>query len=242
MKTILVLEDNDSNREMLVKIISDLEIKTVIKSAVNQEDALALAMKYNIDLFLIDIILDTSVPGDVSGMKFAESIRSVKRYKHVPIIFVTALEDPQLHAYSDIHCYYYVEKPYNPVKVSEVIMSALEVPKEKDENHNVFFRKEGVLFKKNTSDIIYIENSRAGQVIHCTNGDLKLSYKPNKMLMDELNSDKFVRCNRYNIINSDHIEEIDTVNRYIRMKSVKERIEIGLAYKKKLLRDLMHYD
>ena len=154
MKTILILEDNDSNREMLVKIIEDLEMKTVIKSAINQKEALELAMKHNIDLFLIDIMLDTSVPGDVSGMKFAESIRSVKRYKYVPIIFVTALEDPRLHAYSDIHCYYYVEKPYDPVKVSSVIMEALEVPKENEEDHNVFFRKEGVLFKKSTTDII----------------------------------------------------------------------------------------
>lgn len=242
MKTILVLEDNDNNREMLVKILLDLDMQIDIKETTNQKDALDLAMKCNVDLFLVDIILDSSIPGDVSGMTFAENIRMVQKYKYTPIIFVTALEDPGLHAYSDIHCYYYIEKPFDPIGASKVILEALEVPKKKEEPHNVFFRKEGILYKKNITDIVYIENSRSGQVIHCTNGDLKLSYSPNKLLMDKLHSSKFLRCNRYNIINADYIEEVDTVNRYIKMKNVDELLEIGIVFKKKFLERLEEYD
>lgn len=242
MKTILVLEDNDNNREMLVRIISGLDMQIDIKESTNPKDALELAMKCNVDLFMIDIILDSAMPGDVSGMTFAENIRMVQKYKYTPIIFVTALEDPRLHAYSDIHCYYYIEKPFDPVGASRVIMEALEVPKKKEEPHNVFFRKDGILYKKNISDIIYIENSRSGQVIHCINGDLKLPYSPNKLLMDKLHSSKFIRCNRYNIINMDYIEEVDTVNRYIKMRNANELLEIGIAFKKRFLEGLEEYD
>ncbi len=239
MKTVLIVEDNVRSMEMLVKIIENLRTDVEIKTASSQEAAAILAMKYNIDLFMLDIILNASNPGDVSGMKFAEHIRTLKKYKYTPIIFITALEDPELHAYSDLHCYYYVEKPYNAEKVSSVISEALEFPATHKEPQNVFFRKDGILYKKEISEILYIENSRAGQTVYCTNGNLKLPYKPNHKILEELASDKFVQCSRYHIINRDYIDKIDTVNRYIQLRNLKTSIEIGNSYKKKFLNDIV---
>lgn len=236
MKTILILEDNARSMEMLIKMITDLKEDVVIKTASTQEGAGVLVMKYNIDLFILDIMLNSSNPSDVSGMQFAEHIRSFQKYKYTPIIFITALEDPELYAYSDLHCYYYVEKPYDIGKVSKVISEALKVPKVIEEPRKVFFRKDGILYKKEVSEIIYIENSRAGQIVYCTNGNLKLPYKPAKIILEELGSDKFVQCSRYHIVNRDYIDKIDVVNRYIQLKNVEEQIEIGNSYKKKFLR------
>ena len=239
MKTVLIVEDNVRSMEMLVKIIENLRTDVEIKTASSQEAAAILAMKYNIDLFMLDIILNASNPGDVSGMKFAEYIRTLQKYKYTPIIFITALEDPELHAYSDLHCYYYVEKPYDAEKVSSVISEALEFPAAHKEPQNVFFRKDGILYKKEISEILYIENSRAGQTVYCTNGNLKLPYKPNHKILEELASDKFVQCSRYHIINRDYIDKIDTVNRYIQLRNLKTSIEIGNSYKKKFLNDIV---
>lgn len=239
MKTVLIVEDIIRSREMLVKIIEGIRNDVEIKMAASQEEATILAMKNNIDLFMLDIILNSSNPSDVSGMKFAEYIRSFQQYKYTPIIFTTALEDPELHAYSELHCYYYVEKPYDVEKVSTVIKEALEFPVNNKVSQSVFFRKDGILYKKEVSEIIYIENSRAGQTVYCTNGNLKLPYKPNKKILEELGSDKFVQCSRYNIVNTDYIDKIDTVNRYIQLKNVKELIEFGNTFKKKFLKNVM---
>lgn len=239
MKTILIVEDNARSMEMLVKIIENLRTDVEIKTASSQEEAAILAMKYNIDLFMLDIILNASNPGDVSGMKFAEHIRTFHKYKYTPIIFITALEDPELHAYSELHCYYYVEKPYDVEKVASVISEALEFPTTHNEPQNVFFRKDGILYKKEISEILYIENSRAGQTVYCTNGNLKLPYKPNRKILEELASDKFIQCSRYHIVNRDYIDKIDTVNRYIQLRGVKAPIEIGNSYKKKFLKDIV---
>lgn len=239
MKTVLIVEDNVRSMEMLVKIIENLRTDVEIKTASSQEEAAILAMKFNIDLFMLDIILNASNPGDVSGMKFAEYIRTLQKYKYTPIIFITALEDPELHAYSDLHCYYYVEKPYDVEKVSSVISEALEFPAVHNEPQNIFFRKDGILYKKEISEILYIENSRAGQTVYCSNGNLKLSYKPNYKILEELASDKFIQCSRYHIINYDYIDKIDTVNRYILLKGVKTPIEIGNSFKKKFLKDIL---
>lgn len=239
MKTILIVEDNSRSREMLVKIIKNLKMDVVIKTASNKEEASALAMRNSIDLFMLDIVLDVSKPGDVSGMFLAEHIRTLSKYKYTPIIFITALEDPALYAYSDLHCFYYVEKPYDALKVAAVISEALTFPGVNKQARNVFFRKDGILYKKEVSEIVYIENSRSGQIVYCTNGNLKLSYKPSKLILEELGTDQFVQCSRYLIVNRDFIETIDTVNRYILLKGREDTIEFGSSFKKKLLKEIM---
>ena len=59
------------------------------------------------------------------------------------------------------------------------------------------------------------------------------------LLLEELDSDRFRQCSRYSIINMDYIDKIDTVNRYIKLRGIKEQIEIGQSYKKRFLRDVV---
>ena len=65
MKTILIVEYNPRNMEMLVKIIKDLRTDVEIETASSQEEAAILSMQSDIDLFMLDIILNASNPGDV---------------------------------------------------------------------------------------------------------------------------------------------------------------------------------
>ena len=119
-----------------------------------------------------------------------------------------------------------------------MITEALEVPQKKNLPHDVFFRKDGILFKKNITEVVYIENVRSGQTVCFTDGKLKLQYKPTKVILEELDSERFVQCSRYAIVNSDFIDAIDMVNRYILLKGNFGRIEIGITFKKKFLEAL----
>lgn len=238
MRTILILEDSMKNMAMLLHILEDFGDDVSIKKATEIEEANSIIMKNNIDLFILDIILNPADPSDVSGLKFAERLRTFQRYKFTPIIFITALEDPRLHAYSDLHCYKYIEKPYDPAKMAAIITEALSFPKLEEEARYVFFRKDGILYKKKITEIVYVENSRAAQIVHCLNGNLKLPYKPIKQIIEELGADKFIQCSRFNIVNRDYIERIDIVNRYVEMTVLKESVEIGYAFKKRFLMDV----
>ncbi len=240
MKTVLIVEDNVRSMEMLTKVVKNIRTDVVIKSAFTQKEAEILALNYNIDLFMVDIVLDSSNSGDVSGMKFAEHVRSYQKYKYTPIIFITSLEDPELHAYSDIHCYAYVEKPFDAEEVSRVIAEALDFPKVEEKKQHIYFRLDGVLYKKDIAEIVYIENSRSGQIIYCRNGELVLPYKSTKTILKELDSERFIQCSRFTVINQDYIEHIDLVNRYIKLKDVTKKIELGIAYKKNFLKDVVN--
>ena len=89
-KSILIVEDDKHSMKMLEKLIDELDVSTICHKASSVKQAYEVLHENIIDVFLIDIILDTSVQGDVSGMILAEEIRSIDRYKFTPIIFITS--------------------------------------------------------------------------------------------------------------------------------------------------------
>lgn len=240
MKTILILEDNQSSLDMLVKIVGEVDLEIEVRSATNLEQAYIHMIKGSIDLFLIDIILDSHNSGDVSGIKFVEYIRQQKKYEYTPVIFVTSLDDPMLYSSRDFHCYSYIEKPYNAAHVRKTIREALLMPLQPERSESIYFRNNGLLYKKEKSKIVYIENSRRCRIIHATDGDVKLAYLPCKDILAELDSERFIQCSRYVIINKDYIEHIDIANRYIKMRGCSEVVEIGVMYKRFFVRDVVN--
>lgn len=58
MKRILLLEDNETSRKMIEKIINEIDEQIRVFSFTNATDAYEAVMMYSIDLFIIDIILD----------------------------------------------------------------------------------------------------------------------------------------------------------------------------------------
>ena len=101
-KNILIVEDNKYYMNLICDML--LEVPDInIQRATNSADAYKRTMEMTIDVFVVDIVLDTSILGDVSGIKFIERIRTIDKYKFTPIIITTSLEDPKLHSYSYLH-------------------------------------------------------------------------------------------------------------------------------------------
>lgn len=145
-RNILILEDNKNHMAALSKLIEDLNRDVVIHCAHTVKEAYPLTFEHHIHLFLVDIVLNTKEPGDTSGLNFAKRIREVSRYKFTPLIFITSLEDPKYFSYSQLHCYGYIEKPFNPCQVRDMVLEALEFPAKEDEDKNIYFQKDGIVF------------------------------------------------------------------------------------------------
>lgn len=239
-KNILIVEDKKIHIDALNKIISDLDHKARIYCAINEQEAYTAAMKHQIHLFIIDIILDTSRPGDVAGLRFVQEMREVKKYAFTPVIFITSLEDPKLYSYSQLHCFEYIEKPFSIKQVRECIRKALEFPVILDRERFVYFRKDGIVYSKHLGDIIYIENKRRKILIHCRNDELEIPYKTCEQILSELDSPLFVRCSRFTIINRDYIEHIDYANRYIKLENIESLVEIGVMYRNRFKNVMQH--
>lgn len=231
MRNVLILEDKQQHLEVLTTIISTIPKEITIYKATDVGMAYQIIGERTIDLFIIDIILKPEKQYDVQGLGFAKAIRKHKKYEFTPIIFVTALQDPKLYSYSKLHCYAYIEKPFKAEEVKQIVEEALNFPKQEVRDQLVFFRKEGIVYAKDVRDVIYVECSRRKALIHCLEETLEIPYMTCERIMTELNSDDFIQCSRYTIINRRYIERIDYSNRYVKMKHISTQIEIGIAMK-----------
>ncbi len=234
MKKILILEDKEIHRNVLKQLLQELDIKIQIYEAATVEQAYKVSLEEKVDVFLVDIILNTKVRGDVSGLRFMEQIRKLPHYFFTPLIFITSLEDPLLYAYKNLHCFGYVEKPFDKEEVKRLVRQALTFADMERVDKTFYFRSEGVIYAVDSRDIIYIENVKRKIVIHTQKEQIVVPYMTNEKLIRELGSDNFVQCSRFCIVHKKYIETIDYVNRYIRLKGIKEPVEIGITMKKRL--------
>lgn len=229
---ILIVEDKKAHMDALCKIIHNLHKDIEIFCVDNASDAYKIAMERRIHLFLVDIILNVNQPGDTAGLKFVQEMRGTKKYAFTPIIFITSLEDPKLFSYSQLHCFGYIEKPFSIEQVRKCVLDALEFPVAEDKERCVFFRKEGIVYAKYLKEIILIEGGRRRIIVHCINDKLEIPYMTCEEIMKELDSQIFIRCSRYAIINRKFVEQIDYINRFVKLKGIDKLVEIGIKTKK----------
>lgn len=235
MKKILVLEDNVVTLKYIMSLVQDLDNKNVIFACSDVRDAYKYALEKEIDLFIIDIILDTSRLGDSSGLKFVDGIRDIDRYAFTPVIFVTSLEDTRLYTYEKLHCYSFVEKPFDPNKLKELIIQCLNFPSIEQKRKTMYFRKDGIILAADRDEIVYVECINHILNIHMKQGDLlSVPYVTLKKFLSDIDSDDFIQCSRSAVVNKRYIHNVDITNRVIQLKKQIGTVEIGIMYKKGL--------
>lgn len=237
-RKVLIVEDNKVHIDALQKILTDLNRDLLIYCASDIQSALQIALEQHIHLFLVDIVLDAQKPGDVSGLNLVREIRGITKYKFTPLIFLTSLEDPKLYAYSQLHCFGYIEKPFGCEQVRETVLAALEFPVKEEDDRCVYFRKDGIVYSVYVKDIIYIESSKRKLKIYCVNDELEIPYRTCEEILKDMDSASFIQCSRYCIINKNYIEQIDYTNRFVKLKNIEKPIEIGAIMKKAFKRRL----
>lgn len=239
-KKVLIVEDDCSSMNALEKMVNEINVLAVCLKASNMEDAYRLLHENVIDVFILDIILDTSVQGDVSGMKLAEEIRRIERYRFTPIIFISALSDPGYYAYINLRSFRYIEKPFHLEETRRVIREAMLFDTEPETDKYLYFRKEGILFSVKANEIIFIESKNHLLYIHSKKEIIEVPYKTCKEMFGILDKRKFMKCNRSTIVNKDYIKTIDVVNRYIGIEDTNGygKISIGGSYLKAIVSEI----
>lgn len=232
IKKVLILEDNLQTAQTLTAIVKENEQKITVQHTSSVQEAYRISIEETIDVFIIDIILQMTKPGDTSGIKFAAAIRKIEKYYFTPMLFITALADPELYAYRDLHCFGYIEKPFSREQVKKLLTKALHYKTKYFEDSNIYFRKDGILYSVKLSQIVYIQVQHHRMYIVREKDTMEIPYKTLKSVLQEIDSPNFLQCNRHTILNRNYIEYIDLSNYYIKMIDKKELLEIGARYRK----------
>lgn len=141
-RRIMIIEDNETTREILASAVEDVCPDADIRKFADTKGAVETAINSRIDLFLVDIITNTNVPGDTSGIRFVEAVRRINEYEFTPVIFITSLEDPAMYAYAQLHSFSYIEKPFDIDCVKDAIAKALRMPQAHINDRQMFFRSD----------------------------------------------------------------------------------------------------
>lgn len=232
MKKVLILEDNGAMLEYLCGLVGEVGTKTMVFPFDNAKDACQCALKTTIDLFLVDIILDTHRPGDTSGLQFVEEIRQIRRYGFTPVIIVTSLYDEKLVTYETLHCYSFIEKPFDGDRLKRLVEEALAFPGIENRAKILKFHKDGIILAVESGRIVYVESVNHVLHIHTAYGDvIRIPYRTIKGFLQEADSSDFLQCSRSTVVNVRFVHNVDLVNRVIQFQEGMGRVNIGVMYK-----------
>lgn len=231
MKKILILEDNPMTRKYVEEIAGDIAVKTEVYAYDNIKDAYSCVLERNIDCFIVDIILNTKSPGDTSGIKFVQSIRELSYYTITPVIMLTALEDAKLYTYEKLHCYRFMEKPFEALELKQVLEECLGY-RERKNTKTLTYHIDGIIMAAELCDIVYVDANRRTLHIHNLKyGVLSIPYKTIKSFLEEADCEDMIQCSKHCVVNRNYIEYFDYVNRMIILKENLGKLEVGKKYK-----------
>lgn len=120
-KTILLVEDQFINANLIADIFEDTGVEIIIAGSGN-EALQKVKEKQQIDLVLMDVQLP-----DIDGIETSRQIKNMR--KDLPIIIQTAfaLEDYVARS-KEAGCDYFITKPLNTVKLYEILNTILSKP------------------------------------------------------------------------------------------------------------------
>lgn len=237
-KSVLIVEDSRPQLDVLAKLVLEVDPDVKVYAAETLDEAYAALLKRTIDVFIVDIILETTKPGDISGIQLAKRIREIEKYMLAPIIFVTSMEDETKFAYTDLNCLGYLEKPFSFDEVRALVRKALHHTTDKGKDKSICFGKDKILYPVKIGDIIYIESVKKVVYVHKKDGKvLSFPYLTCQKILDRADTDCLFQCARGIIINKDCVVNIDIANKYITLEGVADKIEIGITFKKRVLEE-----
>lgn len=239
MKRVLIVEDNQKAAVSLQKILKEINGSLEITVASCLNAAKQALTKGTFDLFVVDIILNSSDSGDASGLYFIEYIRGFRQYEFTPVVITTSVAEMKEHAYDHLDCYKYLEKPYDSERAKKVLTKALSMPLQQDSSDYIYIKSDGVVHAVEWRTIVTVRYDDRKITIQMTNGTLCAYYKSLKEIYDKLPDKYFVRCNKGTVINKAFVEAVDLKKNEIHLKKPFESAKIGISYRKKVIGELI---
>ncbi|WP_297420310.1 LytTR family DNA-binding domain-containing protein [Clostridium sp.] len=221
MFSIIIVEDDFMQREVLKKMILSAHEFIEIYEADSESTALDIIKRHDIDMFLIDISLRES-----SGLDLAMKIRKIDKYEFSQIIFLTTHMEYITQAFKKTHCYDYIIKPYDQETVQAMLSKLIcyessrlnngtdnfnEDNKNNDRKVSITL-KNGIYALIKIKDIVFIEiKGRVGEV-NTINGMYEANNTSLKKIMKLIDCKYIIQSHRAFAVNKNYICKIEKIN------------------------------
>ncbi|MGK7876539.1 MAG: SpoIIE family protein phosphatase [Xenococcaceae cyanobacterium] len=167
--TILVIDDNEANRELLSRRLEQEGYK--VAKAVNGRQALQMIATEDYDLILLDIMMP-----EMNGYEMLKYLKAHEKWRHIPVIMISALDELD----SVVKCIEmgaedYLPKPFNPVLLRARIGACLEKKRLHDQK------------------VLYLEQlAQANEELRCANqkleSELQIARQIQEMMLPKMSA------------------------------------------------------
>ena len=234
MINILILNSKKTEVEHIQRLIRDVTRACSIYVADNAMEAYGYAMNMNIGLFIVDAVLNYKKVTDVAGMDFVRNIRQIPSYKLVPVIFLSTLEDAEMYAYRELHCYKFFMRPVYPQELQAAIRDVID-NQTGGARGVLTLRNQHKIYVFDKDEIAFIKSSRDKVTIMTRTDRTELYFYTCSELLRLLDSRNFAKCNRNTIVNVRYIYLVDPVDEWIVLKHDLGKLKLGPVIKKDFL-------
>ncbi|KKO19997.1 MAG: response regulator [Candidatus Brocadia sp.] len=119
MKTILIIEDDQEMQEFYKDMLQGEQFTVTLAS--NADEGLKKAKEKNYDLVILDILME-----GVTGDRIFALLRKDSRYRNVPVIMASALDEKTYRCFQALGNVSFLEKPFNKGKLFAEIAKRLQ--------------------------------------------------------------------------------------------------------------------
>jgi len=211
MYSIMLVEDDFMQRQVLKKMILAMNNFSEVYEADSEQLALEIIGKYDINMFLIDINLKES-----SGLDLALNIRKIQKYEFRQIIFLTTHMEYITQAFKQTHCYDYILKPYNQEEVKDminkIILNETNSLNNKTDREIIITLKNGIYVGIKTNDILFIEVKGKNCEVNTLNGIYISNNTTLKKMIKLIDCPYIIQSHRAFAINKKYISKIEKVD------------------------------
>lgn len=206
MIKVLLLEDEEYNREFIKQILNGIPGITHIFATSSGKEAVSWAKENQPHIALLDIELSSQ---EINGLDVARAINQLMRDTY--IVFVTGYAQYAVESF-DVHPYGYILKPIKIIKFQQLveeIISRLE-QQDKMKADVLTVRVKDEIVHINSRDIIFIEVDNHKSIIH----SLRTTWEIRKGLdeIERILGEDFLRVHRSFIVNVTKISKTRETN------------------------------
>lgn len=202
MAKVLLLEDEEYNREFLKQILHEITGISLIFDTSNSEEAVAWAKENHPHVALLDIEISGQ---KLNGLNVAQRIRQSNQDAY--IVFVTGYSQYAVESF-DVHPYGYVLKPIKISKLQDLMAEIIQRLKLQGKSISdvLTARSKDEIVHINHKDIIFIEVENHRSIIHTQKANLEIRKSLDEV--EALLGSDFLRVHRSFIVNLTRIKKI----------------------------------
>ena len=145
------------------------------------------------------------------------------------LIFVTGLEEPRAQAYKDLHCFGYIQKPYDVDEIHRIVKKCLTY-KPVNEKSKLHLKKDGIHIFFDTDQIVYVRIRGKDLFVKVYGRPIdQYAYLTMKEIMEQLKSEPMVTCGKGLLVNGKYMDQLDQKERRLYLKDDAEPLKLTRA-------------